>query len=55
MCRAVEELCKESQKETQKEMARRMLAMGKLTLEEIAECACLSLDEVQRLHSTLPR
>lgn len=55
MCRAVEELYKEGRKEGRMETAKRMLAIGKLTLEEIAECASLSLDEVKRLRDALPR
>ncbi len=64
MCRAVEELWKEGREkgleegrnkgreEGQKLVAQRMLAIGKLTLEEIAECAGLTLDEVKRLRGT---
>lgn len=63
MCRIMEELrdeglregLREGRKEEQESTARRMLAIGKLTLEEIAEYASLSLDEVQRLRDTLPQ
>lgn len=63
MCRAVEELYKEGRKEGRKEghkegrleTARKMLAAGKLTLEEIAEYSGLPLDEVKRLRDNLPR
>ena len=59
MCRAVEELCeKERKKEREKnqeEMAQKLLTIGKLTLEEIAECASLSLDEVKRLRAAMPQ
>lgn len=36
-------------------MAQSLLAIGKLTLEEIAECASLSLDEVKRLRAAMPQ
>jgi len=42
----------EGREEGQKLVAQRMLAIGKLTLEEIAECAGLTLDEVKRLRGT---
>ena len=35
--------------ETKKETALRMLKMGKLTVEEIAECSALSVAEVEQL------
>lgn len=35
--------------ETKKETALRMLKMGKLTIEEIAECSELSVAEVEQL------
>lgn len=71
MCRAVEELWKEGREkgrnegleegrekglaEGQKLVAQKMLAAGKVTLEEIAEYASLSLDEVRRLAEEMPR
>jgi len=36
-------------KEAEKETARRMLKMGKLTIEEIAEYSALSIAEVEQL------
>ncbi len=35
--------------ETKKKTALKMLKMGKLTVEEIAECSELSVEEVERL------
>lgn len=35
--------------ETKKKTALKMLKMGKLTIEEIAECSELSVEEVERL------
>ncbi len=71
MCRAVEELWKEGREkgrnegleegrekglaEGQKLVAQKMLAAGKVTLEEIAEYASLSLDEVKRLRAAMPQ
>lgn len=53
MCRVMEEMCeKERKKEREKNQrtsAQRMLSIGKLTLEEVAECASLTLEEVKRL------
>ena len=45
MCKMMEDMRKESLKE----VAKRMLADGMLTLEKIAEYAGLSLDEVKKL------
>jgi len=39
----------EAENETKKKTALRMLKMGKLTIEEIAECSELSVDEVEQL------
>lgn len=51
----MEELWKEGLKEGQRrgqlKIAQSLLAIGKLTLEEIAECANLPLDEVRRIAS----
>ncbi len=53
MCRAMEDMRKESLQEGIKEgainTAKRMLADGMLTLEKIAEYAALPLDEVKKL------
>lgn len=53
MCRVMEEMCEKERKIERKknrtETAQKLLAIGKLTLEEIAECASLPLDEVRRL------
>lgn len=47
MCKVMEDMRNESLKE----VAKRMLADGKLTLEKIAEYAGLPLDEVKKLQS----
>lgn len=39
----------EAENETKKRTALRMIKMGKLTIEEIAECSELSVAEVERL------
>ncbi len=39
----------EAENETKKRTALRMIIMGKLTIEEIAECSELSIAEVERL------
>ncbi len=44
-------MCEKERKRERESMAQSLLAIGKLTLEEIAECASLSLDEVQRIAS----
>lgn len=58
MCRAVEELWEEGRKigeeKSSRRSAQRMLAAGKLALEEIAEYSGLPLDEVKRLRDNLP-
>ena len=51
MCRVREEKWEEGRKSNQLETAQRMLASGKLTLEEIAEYSNLPLDEVRRIAS----
>ncbi len=51
MCRVMEEKWEEGRKSNQLETAQRMLASGKLTLEEIAEYSNLPLDEVRRIAS----
>ncbi len=51
MCRVMEEKWEEGRKSNQLETAKRMLASGKLTLEEIAEYSNLPLDEVRRIAS----
>ena len=53
MCKTFEELAdKRAEKIAEaraKEDARRMLAMGKLTYEEIAECVDLPVEEIRNL------
>ena len=55
MCRVMEEKWEEGRKSNQLETAKRMLASGKLTLEEIAEYSNLPLDEVKRLRAAMPQ
>ncbi len=44
----------EAENETKKKTALRMLKMGKLTIEEIAECSDLSVEEVTQLAKFQP-
>lgn len=59
MCRVMEEMCEKERKigeeKSSRRSAQRLLTIGKLTLEEIAECTGLPLDEVRRLADALPR
>ena len=58
MCKAIDDMRMESRNEGidigRKETAVNLLRSGKLTLEEIAECAKLSLAEVTAIANTLP-
>lgn len=47
----LEEYWSEREKEVSKTSARRMLAAGKWTLEDVAYCSGLSLEEVKKLQS----
>ena len=47
MCQAIEEM----RIEERREVARRMLTTGKLSIEEIANCADLPIEEVQKLQN----
>jgi predicted HTH domain antitoxin len=49
MSRIVDELIEELTKENRLDIARKVISSGKMTLEEIAECTGLSIDEVQAL------
>lgn len=53
--RIMEEMMEEARLATQKANAQRMLATGKLTLEEIAEYSNLPLDEVKRIAREAPQ
>ena len=61
MCKAVEELVErgkieakaEGKRETMLAMAKRLLANGKLMLNEIAECSGLSLAQVKKLQASM--
>lgn len=49
MCKSIEELCDIERKEAMEEVAKRMLADGKYSLEEIVKIAGISSDEVIKL------
>ena len=58
MCRAFEEVARESARDAEYQKAvrtaKKMLALGQLNLETIAECTELSLDEVKALADKKP-
>ena len=49
MCREMENMRKESSHERAVEIAKRMLASGKLTLQDIADFSGLTIDEIKIL------
>ena len=49
MCKAVEELCREEKHEAMMDAAKRLLEDGTLTVEKIAECVGLTVEEVKEL------
>ena len=49
MCKIIEDMLQENQKETMIVVAKRLLLEGTLTLEKIAECVGLPLEEVKKL------
>ena len=49
MCKAMEEMRNEAVKEERVEVARQLLELGKLSYEEIAEIAKLTVEEVKAL------
>ena len=49
MCRSIEEMLKEEKERNTLEFARRMIALNKYPLEEIAECTGLKVAEVKKL------
>lgn len=51
MCRSIEEMLKEEDKE----IAMRMIDLGKYSLEDIAECTNLDIDTVRRLASEVKK
>ena len=51
MCRAMEDMRDQTLKEGMREVAKKLLTDGTLTLEKIAECVGLSLDEVKKLQA----
>ena len=53
MCRAMEELLEEGRIEGKIETAINLLKKDKLTLEEIAECCKLTLEEVKKLQEEI--
>lgn len=53
MCKAMEDMRNEAVLEDRKTIAISLLALGKLSYEEIAKCSKLSLEEVQKLTGTV--
>ena len=61
MCKAMERIAErnkaegkaEGKREAMKDMAKRLLANGKLMLREIAECTGLSLAQVRKLQTSM--
>ena len=53
MCRSIEEMLKEEKERNTLEFARRMIALNKNPLEEIAECTGLKVAEVKKLASEI--
>lgn len=49
MCKAIEEMRNETARETSFETAQRLLLIGKLTYEEIAQATKLTVEEVKEL------
>lgn len=49
MCKIVEEIVKEEKKEAAEEFARKMLAAGKYSLEDIADILGLTVEEIRKL------
>lgn len=52
MSNIMEELFNEGRAEEKKEIAKRCLQLGKLSIEEIALCSGLSIEEVKKLAET---
>ncbi len=63
VCRVMEEIREEGREEGRQEgrqeerqtFVRKLLAAGKLALDEIADCTSLPLEEVQRIAAELPQ
>ena len=57
MCKAMEKIAErnkaEGKREAMKDMAKRLLANGKLMLKEVAECSGLSLAQVRKLQASM--
>lgn len=53
MCRAMEEMVEKAMKESRLETAMNLIQKGKLTIEEIAECCELTLEEVRMLENEM--
>ena len=47
MCQIMEKLIDQEKREVARENVRRMIKIGKMTLEEIAQCTGLSIEEVR--------
>lgn len=46
MCKAIEDMIKKAEMDAKRETAKRMIHMGRLTYEEVAECVGLTLEEM---------
>ena len=46
MCKAMEDLCNDAKTEQKEEIAERLLKQGALSVEQIAECVGLDVEEV---------
>ena len=55
VCRVMEEIREEGERERSCRVARNMLLDGVLPIEKIAQYSCLSLDEVRRIAEALPQ
>ena len=53
MCRAMEELIEEEKIEDRTESAEKLIAKGKMTLEDIAECLSLPIERIKELANQL--
>ncbi len=52
MCRAMEDMRNQTLREGMIEVAKKLLSDGTLTIEKIAECVGLSLEEVKKLQTS---
>ena len=52
MCKALEDMREATRLEERRSIARKLIQKGRMPLEEIAECAELPLEEVEKLART---